>query len=52
MLASLRMERVQRSLEEKARVGGCHSCFEGCMEEEVKLEGDVLWMRSASSGCG
>ena len=31
MLASLRMEWAQRSLEEKAGVGGCHSCFEGCM---------------------
>jgi hypothetical protein len=30
-LASLRMEWAQRSLEEKAGVGGCHSCFEGCV---------------------
>ena len=30
-LASSRMEWAQRSLEEKAGVGGCHSCFEGCM---------------------
>ena len=28
-LASLRMEWAQRSLEEKAGVGVCHSCFEG-----------------------
>ena len=31
MLASLRMEWAQRSLEEKAGVGRCHSCFEGCV---------------------
>ena len=30
-LASLRMKWAQRSLEEKTGVGGCHSCFEGCV---------------------